>query len=100
MALGIFKDGIVLASQCMENKKKKKKGVKVTNTDARENDWFDKEYRDRRKETHSKLRNFRRTHNRQHKQVYTESRKVNISHGLNRKRKNTSKTNQKYLQKK
>ena len=45
MALGIFKDGIVLASQCMENKKKKKKGVKVTNTDARETDWFDRECR-------------------------------------------------------
>ena len=39
VALSMFKNGIMLASQCM------KKQVKVTNTDARETDWFDRECR-------------------------------------------------------
>ena len=43
VALNMFNDGIIIAIQCM------KKRVKVTKTDARENDWFDKECREKRK---------------------------------------------------
>ena len=74
VALNMFNDGIIIAIQCM------KKRVKVTKTDARENDWFDKECREkRRKKNSSKLCKFRRTHNPQHRQVHTESRSEYIA---------------------
>ena len=93
-ALSTFNDGIMLASQCMKNR------VKVTDTDARGNDLFDKEcWEKERQETRSKLRKFRRTHNPQHRQVCTESRSEYIAL-LKQKKKEYKQNKLKFLQKK